>query len=147
MSPSVQSEFAARLHELCDDMGLPRERGRQTALGKLFHVTPNAARKWLLGEGMPELSLAVDIANWAGVNINWLLQGAGPKRGEAVDDKAIALQATIERLPSSDGQQVLDFLRYRIDRNDDLFVGERMARYMSMLDAFKADLERRRNKP
>jgi transcriptional regulator with XRE-family HTH domain len=147
MNERVQTSFAHRISELCDDMGLPRERGRQTQLAKLFGVSPNAARKWLLGEGMPELTTAVEIADWGGVTINWLLQGLGPKRGLHVDTKALVLQESIESLPSEDGQGVLDFIRYKIERADGPVVGERLARYMSMIDAFKVDLQRKRGKP
>ncbi len=41
-------------------------------------------------------------------------------------------------MPDPDRQQVLDFIGYKIDRSSaPLFTGERLARYMKMLDAFK----------
>lgn len=125
-------------------MGLPRERGRQTELAKQFGFSPNAARKWLNGDGMPELENALRIANWAEVTIVWLLQGLGPKRGDKIETKAIVLDEALHSLPVDDGQQVLDFIRYKIEKADGPIVGERLARYMTMLDAFGNDMKRKK---
>lgn len=130
--------FAARMNEICDDLGIPAEHGRQAALGRRFGVTPKAARKWLMGDGYPELELAIAIAEAAGVNINWLLQGAGPKRGDRIETKALVLNEAIEALPDEGRQQVLNFMGFTFQQADGIFTGERLARYMKMLDAFKA---------
>lgn len=144
MAQNVRADFATRLHELCDDMQLPPERGRQSRLAAIFRVTPNAARKWLNGEGMPELETAIEIANWADANVTWLLQGTGPKRGDRVDTKALVLNEAIEALPAEAGQQVMDFIKYKIERADGPISGERLARYMTMLDAFARDMKGKR---
>ena len=126
-------------------MGLPPVRGRQTRLAEIFKVTPNAARKWLQGEGMPELDLSVAIADWASININWLLQGAGPKRGDKIDTKALVLNEAIESLPDDRRRQVVDFIGYVIEKSDGpLFVGERLARYKKMLAAFKVSPDQKK---
>lgn len=132
----VKRQFALRLHELCDDMGLPRDRGRQTALASKFGVSPNAARKWLLGLGMPELELAIRLAHTAHANVLWLLQGVGPKRGEEFDTTPGELLDAVQQLPPDDGQQVFDFIRYKIERADGWFASEKLASYMAMLDKF-----------
>ena len=137
----IKNAFISRLQEICDDMGMPQGRGRPTLLAKQFNVTPNAARKWFLGLGFPEMELALEIANWASVNVNWLLQGSGLKRGTIVDTKAVVLGEAIESLPKDDKQQVLDFIEYKFQRSESLFVGERLARYLTMIDAFKKDRE------
>ena len=108
------------------------------ALAKRFGVTPGAARKWLLGIGMPELDMAVQIAQAAHVNVLWLLQGAGPKRGEAFDTEPGELLDAVQQLPDDDGQQVFDFIRYKIERADGWFASEKLAHYMVMLDRFAA---------
>jgi transcriptional regulator with XRE-family HTH domain len=132
-----KSAFAGRLHEVCTDKGLPAERGRQSALATLFNVSPNAARKWLLGTGLPELEVAIRLAKWGQVNLEWLLTGRGPKRGAIFETKAIVLGEAIEELPEADRQQALDFVRYKLERSSTaLLSGERLARYMTMLDAF-----------
>jgi transcriptional regulator with XRE-family HTH domain len=129
--------FAARLNEVCSDMGLPAERGRQTELAKLFKLTPNAVRKWLLGEGLPELEVAISIAKWSGVNLESLLTGRGTKKlGELVDTKALVLGEAIHELPEDDRQQALDFVRYKIERSTAVLGAEKFGRYMVMLEAF-----------
>lgn len=132
----VKTAFANRLKEICEEEGLP-DHGRQTALAKRFDVSQQAAKKWLSGESLPEMEKLILIANWARVNITWLVQGTGPKRTNVVDTKALVLSEAIEGLPDDSKQQVLDFISYKIERADGLFTGERLSRYMTMLDAFK----------
>lgn len=134
----VKADFARRLHDVCDDLGLVSGRGRQTALANHFGLTPNAARKWLLGIGMPELDKAIEIANAARVNVLWLLQGAGPKRGEAFDTAPGELLEAVQHLPANEGQQVFDFIRYKIERADGWYAADKLANYMLMLDKFTA---------
>lgn len=131
----TRAAFVARLNDVCDEMGIPRERGRQTALGKRFGVTAKAARKWLVGEGYPELELAIRIANDAQVHVTWLLQGVGPKRITPSAASA-AVGESIAELPVDDRQQVIDFLRYKFERADGWFAAEKLSRYMDMLDKF-----------
>ena len=80
----VLSGFAERMHELCEDWKMPESR-RQTLLGAKFKVTPNTARKWLLGLGFPEMEMCIQIAKEAEVNIRLLLQGEGLKKGDKGD--------------------------------------------------------------
>lgn len=146
MSPSGTEQklgFASRLNEVCDDMKLPA-RGRQSALAKLFDVGPKAARKWLVGEGYPETEMSVRIATWGNVSFNWLMAGIGPKREGHADTKVVILDELLESMPEDDRQQVFDFIQYKIHRNEGLFVGERLARYMKMIDAFKKDRDNNR---
>ena len=104
----IKLSFAGRVHELCDDMGIPAA-GRQTALAKVFNVTPNTARKWLQGIGMPELDRAIAIAMWADTNVLWLLQGVTPKRGDKIDAAPGELIDGVSQLPADQAQQVFDF--------------------------------------
>src|ERR1700754_872095 len=97
-APGPLTPFAERLIELCVDKQLPA-RGRQTQLAKLFKVSQQAARKWLDGRSYPETDKIVAIADWAGVNVNWLLQGVGPKHGNRVDAKALVLDEAVRMLP------------------------------------------------
>lgn len=136
-------QFAARLREICDDMGVP-ERGRQTELGRLFNVSPKAARKWLVGDGFPEIHMAISIARWADVSFDWLMTGVGIKKPGLTSTKHIVLNEAIDSMPIDDRQQVLDFILYKIERNDALFRGDRLTRYLTMIDAFKKDRESKR---
>lgn len=146
MDHEVRAAFAARLHEVCDDLDIPTH-GRQTELARRFDLTPNAARKWLKGEGMPNLDVAIAIAGMAGVNVNWLLQGVGPKRVDYVDTKAFVLADAITALRAEDGQQVLDYLGYKIDRSGPLITGPRLTRYRTALEAFRSEIMKRRRRP
>lgn len=138
-SIDYKQQFAARLSEVCDAKGIASGRGRQSALAMQFGVSPNAARKWLLGLGLPELDLAVKIANWGDVNVNWLLQGVGPIRGEKMEPAAEIVSEGITQLPVEDRQQVFDFLRYKFDKADGWFTSEKLASYMQMLDRLAAN--------
>lgn len=83
--------FARRLNELCDEKGVPpKHHARQIVIGKLFDVSANGARKWLEGESTPQYETCVKIAEWAGVNFEWLMTGRGLKRpGDLYPNKAI----------------------------------------------------------
>lgn len=76
---STYHQFAARLHAACDDVGLPRPRGRATELGKLVGVGYKGASKWLDGHGMPDMGHAAALAATLGVCFEWLMTGRGPK--------------------------------------------------------------------
>jgi transcriptional regulator with XRE-family HTH domain len=143
MNDDTIKAFARRLREICEDMGLPSERGLQTRLAREFKVSPNAARKWLLGEGMPELDLAIEIANWANVSVLWLLQGTGPKRGNTVETKSLVLDEVFAQLPGEDEMQVVDYIRYKIERGGRHIASERLHRYTTALDAYARDAEKK----
>ena len=141
----VLAGFAERMHEICDDMGLPAGRGRQSAMAAEHGVTNKAARKWLLGLGFPELVLAFRIANWADVNLTWLLHGSVPKRGNRVDTKALVLDEAIRRLPPDMGIDLVDNLRATLERIGKLTAQEPSPRYRPMLDAYEAEFNRKRH--
>lgn len=140
--------FAARMNELCDDLGIPAGRGRQTELARLVGLNPNAARKWLHAEGYPNIDVAVALCDRAGIHINWLLQGTLPKRIDSkTDTKALILDEALHTLLPNDAQQVFDFISYKIERSEVPIVGERLSRYMKMLDAFKDDMLQTKRQP
>lgn len=95
---TVDSSFAARVNEVCDDLRLPTH-GRQTALAQRMGLTPNAARKWLRGEGMPEMATAVKLAQLANVSVLWLLQGVLPKRPGHVEIRGLVIIEALNDLP------------------------------------------------
>ena len=105
--------FAARINEVCDDLKLPAH-GRQTALAKRMDLTPNAARKWLLGQGMPEMSTAVKLAQMANVSVLWLLQGVLPKRPGHVEIRGLVLMEALQDLPAEGRAEVLRYLRFKV---------------------------------
>lgn len=136
MSRSDKAGFASRLHEICNERDLPRERGRQSALAKIFALTPNAVRKWLNGEGMPELETVIAIAKWADVNTEWLMSGRGPKHGLRVATKDLVMAEALHSLPAAARNQALGLVRYTIERNADLYTSEQLGRYIAAIDQF-----------
>ena len=72
----------------------PKGENRQSAVGKLFSVSQKGARKWLEGEGWPTRDNLIAIAKWAGVHIEWLETGRGPKRLEYVKVRPKVQQLT-----------------------------------------------------
>lgn len=117
------------------------QRGRQTQLAQKLKVSQQAASKWLGGVTYPEMDRAIELAELAGVNVAWLLQGIGPKRGSKIDAKVLELGEAIGELEQDERQLVLDFIEFRIHKSP-LIVGEKMARYMKMIDAFKRTTKR-----
>ncbi|MFM2399978.1 MAG: hypothetical protein RL341_2135 [Pseudomonadota bacterium] len=135
---NTKSAFAARLHEICEEQGLPLH-GRQVALGQVMKVSQTAARKWLTGAGFPEVEKGIELARWGNVNFEWLMTGRGPKRGATIDTKALVLGEAIDAMPETMREQVLDYFRYKIETSSDSFIAqEQVARYVVAINAYKA---------
>lgn len=81
------------------------------------------------------MSMAVRIANLAGVNVLWLLQGNGPKRGERVDPNVLAVVEAIEHLPQEERSHIASYLGFEFQKLPHWFVAEAQARYVVALDA------------
>jgi transcriptional regulator with XRE-family HTH domain len=118
MSERGLNAFAQRMAELCNDLGLPSERGRVSALARAFNVTSNAAKKWLTGVGMPELEKAVEIADRARASVTWLLQGAGPKHlPGSSNTMAEAIGQAAAALAEDAAAEIASFVRYKLDQS------------------------------
>lgn len=140
---AIRAAFAHRMGIVCDELNISRGHGRQTALGDRFHVTAKAARKWLLGMSYPEMPTALIICQAANVNVNWLLQGVPPMRGDRVDPRTYALANAVESLPDEKRRAVLDHLRYQFERSEGWFAAEEIKRYLHQLD----QLDKRASEP
>lgn len=134
----VRQAFAGRVNELCDALGIEPGRGRQTALGQRFGVTPKGARKWLMGIAYPEMPLAVAMCQTAGVNVLWLLQGAGPKRGDQIDPKLLHVAQALESMPKQQRDAVLDFMKYQVTQTGQWFAAEALRNFVDDIDALRA---------
>jgi transcriptional regulator with XRE-family HTH domain len=130
--------------DLCNDMKLPT-RGRQSRLAVRFKVSQQAAKKWLDGKGYPTIETVVEIADWADVNVNWLLQGVGPKHGNRIDAKALVIDEAVRSLPPEIGIDLIDNLRAKLERVGKLQAQEPSSRYLTMLDAYENELKRPRH--
>lgn len=105
----------------------------------MFNVTPNAARKWLLGLGLPALEKGMSLAKWGRVNIEWLLTGRGPKRGNLISTRALVLDEMFVNLPPPERSESIAMLRYEIDKASPLLAKEQAARYLTALDQYERE--------
>jgi len=107
-------EFAKRLNALCDERGLPpKGKNRQHELGRIFGVSQPAARKWPEAEGWPTMSMAVRLAIWGGVHVEWLLTGRGQQRlhESPADAYARLAAALVHQMPENTKHQALRILQ------------------------------------
>jgi len=137
--PTEKADFATRLNEICSDLGLPAERGRQTALAKQFGVSPTAARKWLLGDGLPEMEMAIRIAKWADVNFEWLMTGRGPKSGDKLPTRALVVDEIMRRGTPEERRELVNFIKYKIEHATTPIAAEERARYEGALSTYVSD--------
>jgi hypothetical protein len=76
MSISQKIEFSKRMSTVADILKIPpMGKNRQAALGKMFSVSQEAARKWLAGESYPKTETCIEIALKSEVSMDWLLTG------------------------------------------------------------------------
>lgn len=99
----IRTAFAKRLNEVLDDHQIAEKgEGRQMAVSKAFGLTPKGVRKWLEGEGVPELTRVVEIAIKYGVCVEWLLTGRGEKQAPTTGGERESLSALQRRYRASD---------------------------------------------
>jgi len=73
-----KAEFSERMNLIADKLGIPpKGQNRQLLFGKMFKVSQEAARKWLEGESIPQISKCIEIAKKADVSFEWLMTGRG----------------------------------------------------------------------
>lgn len=60
------------------------------------------------------------------------------------EEHSVAAALAISSLPEDDQQQVMDFIRYKIETTDALTARESTAHYLKMIDNLKKDMSRRR---
>lgn len=108
MVETPKQSFSRRLHQVCDEHGLP-VRGRRLALARIAGVSGEAARKWLSGESIPAMDHVSVIAGHFRVSAQWLLTGqradAGVDAG-ALTDEEIAHVERLRCLPPDERARV-----------------------------------------
>lgn len=120
--------FADRLNEVLDDLKAPpKGKGRQEAAAQMFGVGQKGARKWLEGEGFPEMEKCIAIAKRGNVHFEWLMTGRGPKR---LDQSQLRLW--FEDTPPEMQQEVIDFMQFKGTK---FFTGEKLTRYLKWVDS------------
>lgn len=114
--------FSRRMHEICNDMKLPIH-GRQSDLAKVFSVSQKGARKWLEAESFPRWEHIVRITEWAGVTVEWLMTGRGPKTlGDLYPSRAIAHVAEIMQAMEPEQQHLVARLADQVKKPDNAAV-------------------------
>lgn len=116
-----KAEFSRRLNEALDESPLhipAKGDGRQTVVAKLFGVGQKAARKWLEGEGFPELEKAIEIAIRLSITVEWLLTGRGEKRVSDKSDVFLAeLLNTWFSMPSPTRTELLSYGKFLLNKS------------------------------
>lgn len=93
--------FSSRLNELLDARDFPpKQRGRQVALAKVVGLSQKGVRKWLEGEGMPELVRIIELAVKFQCHVEWLAAGRGPRDLQLAE--AAPHQRLLDRLQRAD---------------------------------------------
>lgn len=78
--------FSVRLVQACKDIGW-KERGLPARLSESLGGTVSipAARKWVSGDGLPDIDNMIELSDILGVSLDWLLKG-----GVVLDDNSHA---------------------------------------------------------
>lgn len=116
---------------------LERLQQNQYWLAEQVGVSAQAVTKWIQ-TGEISRTNATKVAKILDVSLDALLGGSQSEReeiGKAIDD-----------LPDEQQQQVLDFIRYKIERSEGFMASEKAAHYMKMIDRIKADMAGRKGK-
>lgn len=97
-----RKEFADRLVEAMKEAGHVARRGAKSgvdyyALAKMAGVTPEMARRYTLGTALPDPDRMLTIAKRLSVNLPWLRDGIGPKRGAIAFEASPREQEMIEK--------------------------------------------------
>ncbi len=115
MTNSVINEFSKRMNIVADMLKIPPlGKNRQSVLGKMFGVSQEAARKWISGESMPQLSKCIEIAQKANVSVEWLLTGKGEQRvpvtysANTPEQKVLALMQYMDEATKYQAVKIID---------------------------------------
>ena len=100
-------------------------------------ISAPAMHKWAQGGGITVDNLRI-LADHFGVSPAWLMLGEGSMHGP------VSLEHVLHALPDNNGPQVLDFIRYKIERAEGMIASDRLGEYMKMIDTIRQDMERRR---
>ncbi len=138
-STAARHAFAQRLTEICVDKGV-KDHGKQRFLAGLLKVSQPAVGKWFNGDSFPELDKMVQLADWASVNLDWLMTGRGPKqRSSSLAARSWILEA-LDDMVVDRTQATLVFYGFQLQNSSTLIASEKLARYLSMIDEFKRDM-------
>lgn len=74
-TPETPDEFSKNLNQALDQLGWP-QRGRIATLARVMGgLAPASVRKWLNGEGLPEVKRLGELSRLTNKSVEWLLTG------------------------------------------------------------------------
>lgn len=96
-SMNIKEKFAERLVHALDNKGVAEnDAGRKRYLAKLLGISERQVGNYLRAEKLPSQENMLHIAEDLGVNINWLMLGAGPV--ERLDEFEVSYLMRLRRL-------------------------------------------------
>lgn len=111
-----KTQFSARLNTLADEAQIPH-RGRQRIIGNLFQSGQKGARRWLTGDGFPQLQKCIEMSLHFGVHLEWLMTGRGPKNVLAKDDPYLLFINIFTSLPDEIKQRIVAYSASQLSGN------------------------------
>jgi transcriptional regulator with XRE-family HTH domain len=113
----------------------------QEQLGAIAGVSGAAVAQWESGDSKtlkPENLFK--IARRLGKSAEWLVTGEGTELPPEL------IYNGLSDLPLENAKQSLDYMQYQIEKAGNLIASEKAARYVTMIQAFKDDMEKRQKK-
>lgn len=137
--PMVENEgsFADRFERLRGDTSYEKL-SDAIALKCGVRISAQGMHKWVKQGGGITLENAKVVSEYFGVSPSWLLFGEG---------KPSAIEEVIAQLPDDNPQQTIDFIEYKLQRSEHLIASEKLAHYMKMIEDFRQDIAKLRDKP
>lgn len=136
-SESTKEAFAARIHKVLDEMQFS-ERGRAQRIKREagFDISDRAINKWLNGESMPDHHNIEALAQYLGVNFNWLAAGQGEPQTKV--SKKDNVNADAQSLLSSSSPSIIDLMNnLREMEKDNKLSPELVSLLNATVDTFK----------
>lgn len=106
----------------------------QSWLAEAVGVSDTAVTKWI-ASGQISRANAAKVAHALGISLDQLLRGQQDTLGQR-------MAAPIDALPRKAQQEVLDFLRYKYERAEEIVANEKAASYHLMIERIKSDMDR-----
>jgi hypothetical protein len=132
-----QIDDAARLRALFEQ----RSELSQAAFGAEYEIgSQGVVWQYLTGHIPLNLPAVVKFARGLGTSVAEISPTLGKLLGDQKSGLATALGQIIMDLPEDDPKLAIDFVQYRLERNQKLMAKEKFAHYMKMITSIKQDM-------
>lgn len=98
LSNNNKLAFAARLREVMEDRGMT-----QMQLANLVGVAQSRISEWRAGKAMPQRRVGEALAEHLYLNVEWLIEGTGPKEPKDKSQYQLATAAAIAKRLQGEG--------------------------------------------